>query len=583
VSAQQDVNAFDADGHAVTLEGIGVTYDALGRAVEAAEPGGAIEFLYGPEGGKLAVMNGQTLATAYIPLPGGGTAVYHGGTLAYYRHSDALGSSRLASTPGRALYSATAYAPYGEHHEESGTIDRDFTGQDQDIDSSHSGGQYDFLDRELSPIQGRWWAPDPAGLAAVDPSNPQSWNRYAYVGGAPLEVIDPSGLCGNVVIGGSTQTPGTPGIAAQTAFANSIDADIAFPFAHMSILGSLAEVEEAGFVANPSVLVAASAIAHAAANGGPFTIYAISGGAQVTMTALAILGPKIASRATVVGISPGFALNSVFGAGNEFEVIYGGQGLDDAVGLTADFAGLNPGPAYETVCGHNPQCEFQAASSVLRRYASPSCGTMPATFTGGGGYDHGGGGGRRRPFGRRGCPGLGRTTLGLPRPVGIRAGRGRHPYHHFRQAMTDRQDHLAPIKRYAKHLAVAWPGLFAASVVVAGVAPRGLQRVVDMPGPAPYFPFSVFLGLAAGWAMNLKCCDREASWVFVPPLVWMLIVVYGDLAAGPKPGWSQVWTNELSNACLGTECLGEALATAPLYAALAYALAATLARLRRPR
>ncbi len=194
VSAQQDVNAFDAEGRAVTLEGIGVTYDALGRAVEAAEPGGAIEFLYGPEGGKLAVMNGQTLGAAYIPLPGGGTAVYHGGTLAYYRHADALGSSRLASTPGRALYSATAYAPYGEHHEEAGTIDRDFTGQNQDIDSSHSGGQYDFLDREFNAIQGRWWTPDPAGLAAVDPNNPQSWNRYADVGGQPLSFVDPFGL-----------------------------------------------------------------------------------------------------------------------------------------------------------------------------------------------------------------------------------------------------------------------------------------------------------------------------------------------------------------------------------------------------
>ena len=52
--------------------------------------------------------------------------------------------------------------------------------------------------RNLSPIQGRWWTPDPAGLAAVDPSNPQSWNAYAYVNGDPLEETDPLGLfpCG---------------------------------------------------------------------------------------------------------------------------------------------------------------------------------------------------------------------------------------------------------------------------------------------------------------------------------------------------------------------------------------------------
>ncbi|HVA64799.1 MAG TPA: RHS repeat-associated core domain-containing protein, partial [Terriglobales bacterium] len=190
MSAQQNVNAFDAEGHAVRLEGIGVTYDALGRAVEAVEPNGAIEFLYGPGGGKLAVMSGQTLGTAYVPLPGGGTAVYHGAALAYYRHADGLGSSRLASTPSRTLYSATAYAPFGEPHQESGTIDRNFTGQNQGI----TGGQYDFLMREFNPIQGRWWTPDPAGLAAVDPNNPQSWNRYAYVNGHPLGSMDPLGL-----------------------------------------------------------------------------------------------------------------------------------------------------------------------------------------------------------------------------------------------------------------------------------------------------------------------------------------------------------------------------------------------------
>jgi len=37
-------------------------------------------------------------------------------------------------------------------------------------------------------------SPDPAGLAAVDPSNPQSWNRYAYVMNDPLDWVDPSGL-----------------------------------------------------------------------------------------------------------------------------------------------------------------------------------------------------------------------------------------------------------------------------------------------------------------------------------------------------------------------------------------------------
>ena len=43
-------------------------------------------------------------------------------------------------------------------------------------------------------MQGRWISPDPAGIVAVDPSNPQTWNRYAYVMNNPLSYVDPLGL-----------------------------------------------------------------------------------------------------------------------------------------------------------------------------------------------------------------------------------------------------------------------------------------------------------------------------------------------------------------------------------------------------
>src|ERR1700730_17121989 len=66
----------------------------------------------------------------------------------------------------------------------------DFTGDTQD---SFSGLLYDTPNRELHPGEGRWMSPDPAGLAA-DPSNPQSWNRYAYVLNNPLSATDPTGL-----------------------------------------------------------------------------------------------------------------------------------------------------------------------------------------------------------------------------------------------------------------------------------------------------------------------------------------------------------------------------------------------------
>jgi RHS repeat-associated protein len=167
------------------------TYDALGRMVENNAGGTFTQLIYGPTGAKLATANGSTLVKAFIALPGGAKAIYNSsGVLSYYRHSDWLGSSRLTSTQARALYSSSSYAPFGEQFALSGTTDASFTGQDQDTVSS----LYDFPARRYSSSQGRWISPDPAGVAAVAPSNPQSWNRYTNVGNNPLNSIDPSGL-----------------------------------------------------------------------------------------------------------------------------------------------------------------------------------------------------------------------------------------------------------------------------------------------------------------------------------------------------------------------------------------------------
>jgi RHS repeat-associated protein len=70
------------------------------------------------------------------------------------------------------------------------TSDPSFSGQNADTATS----LYDFTFREHSPSQGRWISPDPAGVAAVDPTNPQSRNRYAYVLNNPLALVDPLGL-----------------------------------------------------------------------------------------------------------------------------------------------------------------------------------------------------------------------------------------------------------------------------------------------------------------------------------------------------------------------------------------------------
>jgi RHS repeat-associated protein len=116
--------------------------------------------------------------------------VYNANGLNYLRHTDWLGSSRLATTWAHGVYSKESYAPFGEAYNEAGTQDRSFTGQDQ----STTPAVYDFMFRKYDPTAGRWLSPDPAGWDSTDATNPQSLNRYAYTMNNPLSNIDLLGL-----------------------------------------------------------------------------------------------------------------------------------------------------------------------------------------------------------------------------------------------------------------------------------------------------------------------------------------------------------------------------------------------------
>ena len=136
--------SWDAEGNSIVQDTVNLTFDALGRMVEQARGASYTQIVYAPSGAKLALMSGQTLSKAFVPLPGGGTAVYTSSGLAYYRHTDWLGSSRFASTPTRTMYSDVAYAPFGETYAQAGTADPNFTGMNSDT----SGSSYDFLFRQ---------------------------------------------------------------------------------------------------------------------------------------------------------------------------------------------------------------------------------------------------------------------------------------------------------------------------------------------------------------------------------------------------------------------------------------------------
>jgi hypothetical protein len=68
-------------------------FEALDLALEQNHSGGYTQIMSGPDGSKLALRNGETLAKPFVPLSGGATTVYNVSGLACYRHVDWLGSS----------------------------------------------------------------------------------------------------------------------------------------------------------------------------------------------------------------------------------------------------------------------------------------------------------------------------------------------------------------------------------------------------------------------------------------------------------------------------------------------------------
>jgi RHS repeat-associated protein len=106
-----------------------------------------------------------------------------------YYATDALGSVRVVFTPSGQVIGRSAYLPFGETREQTGSLPRQrFTSQERD---GEAGLDY-FNARSLQMRTGRMNQPDPVFANAL--TNPQRWNRYAYVGNNPLRMTDPTGM-----------------------------------------------------------------------------------------------------------------------------------------------------------------------------------------------------------------------------------------------------------------------------------------------------------------------------------------------------------------------------------------------------
>ena len=243
-----------------------------------------------------------------------------------YLSFDHLGSVRMLTDGSGNVVARQDYLPFGEEipadtagrsssllFGASDGVEQKFTGQIRD---SETGLDF-FTARYYASAVGRFLSPDPAN-AGADPTDPQSWNAYAYVRNNPLALVDPMGLChigaDNVAY---DDEPGDCGGGSVTVVAQA-PPDVMPIF--VSLPSLLSDTQQPAPTAPPPAVTEAGAgVAppqktktniSKTCNGDPVTAYSVN-----ATYSLSEPGLVVGSLADLPGALIGYAIGSMFGAG----------------------------------------------------------------------------------------------------------------------------------------------------------------------------------------------------------------------------------------------------------------------------
>jgi RHS repeat-associated protein len=175
------------------------TYNALGQRVRDVTLSATTDEAYSA-GGELLwrYTGGDANTRVFVPFGGRILADYYSNQMIFY-HSDELGSVTTSTLYTGGPCQERLFYPYGELWTGAGSCGTHQTfAQLPDYDPETD--QYNTLNRHYSP-SGRWLSPDPFIPFNLEKdkfqawiSDPQHWNKYAYVRNNPTTLTDPSGL-----------------------------------------------------------------------------------------------------------------------------------------------------------------------------------------------------------------------------------------------------------------------------------------------------------------------------------------------------------------------------------------------------
>ena len=270
----------------------GLTYDVENRVSSASPSGGPYQFygydadnkriwtksnpgaesynFYGPDGQQLGqytpTINGYQLTFSSTSI-----RVYFGGKLVSQDGTNPMIQDRLGSLRVDASGNKTGFYPYGEDKgapAANGQVK--FATYTRD-----SGTSTDYADqRYYGWNYGRFLTPDPY-MGRARAARPQSWNRYAYVVGDPVNSTDPLGLdafngyptgCGVSFSGNQTGPPSNCNSVGYAAWSLGIDTYTTPPSAGFSQTPTITQVDIAAAEENAWAVAVNSAFYLAVAN-----------------------------------------------------------------------------------------------------------------------------------------------------------------------------------------------------------------------------------------------------------------------------------------------------------------------------